>query len=196
MVLGCIHACMRPLFPQKTKQKKETNIRWFISPLSSICKKNFTYSYEKEWSGWVKQHALNETFGFLERTLVSEKQKEIKVEKMQTPLEKKGCTENTWLRRFVIWWINTDLLPPMRKNIREWGFDLLLSIKKPGIRKKINMNDAKLLPDMVGQKLVSKERFPITQKTGLCLLLSSNLLLFSLMDTGQGYRIRMFYLRV
>ena len=58
------------------------------------------------------------------------------------------------------------------------------------------MNDAKLLPDMVGQKLVSKERFPITQKTGLCLLLSSNLILFSLMDTGQGYRIRMFYLRV
>ena len=58
------------------------------------------------------------------------------------------------------------------------------------------MNEAKLLLDMVGQKLASKERFPITQKTGLCLLLSSNLILFSLMDTGQGYRIRMFYLRV
>ena len=37
------------------------------------------------------------------------------------------------------------------------------------------MNEAKLLIDMVGQKLVSKERFPITQKTELCLLLSSNL---------------------
>lgn len=139
MVLGCIHACMRPLFPQKTKQNKETNIRWFITPLSSICKKNFTYSYEKEWSGWVKQHALNETFGFLERTLVRNK-KENKVEKMQTPLEKKACIKNTWLRRFVIWWINTDLLPPMRKNIHEWGFDLLLSIKKTGIRKNIYMN--------------------------------------------------------
>ena len=62
---------------------------------------NFTYSYEKEWSGWVKQHTLNETFGFFERTLVSGKKK-IKVEKMQTPLEKKGCIKNTWLRRFVI----------------------------------------------------------------------------------------------
>ena len=37
------------------------------------------------------------------------------------------------------------------------------------------MNEAKLLIDMVGQKLVSKERFSITQKTELCLLLSSNL---------------------
>lgn len=73
---------------------------------------------------------------------------------------------------------------------------VIIHKKKPGIRKKINMNEAKLLLDMVGQKLVSKERFPITQKTGLCLLLSSNLILFSLMDTGQGYRIRMFYLRV
>lgn len=58
------------------------------------------------------------------------------------------------------------------------------------------MNEAKLLLDMVGQKLVSKERFPITQKTELCLLLISNLILFSLMDTGQGYKIKMFYLRV
>ena len=41
---------------------------------------------------------------------------------------------------------------------------------------------------MVGQKLVSKERFLITQKTELCLLLSSNLILFSLMDTGQDFR--------
>ena len=40
---------------------------------------NFTYSNEKEWSGWVKQHTLNETFSFFERTLVSEKKKEIKV---------------------------------------------------------------------------------------------------------------------
>ena len=64
---------------------------------------NFTYSNEKEWSGRVKQHALNETFGFLERTLVSENKKEtVKVEKMQTPLEKKGWIKNTWLRRFVI----------------------------------------------------------------------------------------------
>ena len=99
-------------FSQKQKNKNT----WFISSL-----KNFTYSNEKEWSGWVKQHTLNETFSFLERTLVSEKK--IKVEKMQTPLEKKGCIKNTWLRRFVIWWINTDLLPPMRKNIREWGKD-------------------------------------------------------------------------
>ena len=126
MVLGCIHACMRSLFPQKQKK----NITWFISPLNWICKKNFTYSYEKEWSCWVKQHTLNETFGFLERTLVNKNKKEIKVEKMQTTLEKKGCIKNTWLRRFVIWWINTDLLPPMRKNIHEWGFDLLPSVKK------------------------------------------------------------------
>ena len=56
--------------------------------------------------------------------------------------------------------------------------------------------EAKLLLDMVGQKLESKERFPITQKTELCLLLSSNLILFSLMDTGQGFRIKMSYLQV
>ena len=111
-------------------RKNKKNITWFISPLNWICKKNFTYSYEKEWSCWVKQHTLNETFGFLERTLENKNKKEIKVEKMQTTLEKKGCIKNTWLRRFVIWWINTDLLPPMRKNIHEWGFDLLPSVKK------------------------------------------------------------------
>ena len=49
---------------------RQKNITWSV-----ICKKNFTYSYEKEWSGWVKQHTLNETFGFLERTLVSKKKK-------------------------------------------------------------------------------------------------------------------------
>ena len=77
---------------------------------------------------------------------------------------------------------------------------VLLSIKKTGIREKINVNEAKLLLDMVGQKLVSKERFPIIQKTDFCSLLTSNSILFSLMDTGlqvtQGYRIKMFYLRV
>ena len=156
---------------------------------------NFTYSNEKEWSGWVKQHTLNETFGFLERTLVSEKNKEITVEKMQTPLEKKGCIKNTWLRRFVIWWINTDLLPPVRKNIHEWSC-VIIHKKKTGIREKIIVDEAKLLLDMVGQRLVSKGRFPINHKTELFLLLNSNLILFSLMDTGQGYRIKMFYLRV
>ena len=64
---------------------------------------------------------------------------------MQTPLEKKGCIKNTWLRRFVIWWTNTDLLPPTRKNIREWGFDLLPSTKKNRHSKKyIYMNELKL----------------------------------------------------
>lgn len=58
------------------------------------------------------------------------------------------------------------------------------------------MNEAKLLLDMAGQKLVSKERFSIISETELCLLLSSNLIPFSLMDTGQGYRIKMFYLGV
>ena len=85
---------------------------------------------------------------------------------MQTPLEKKACIKNTWLRRFVIWWINTDLLPPMRKNIHEWGFDLLLSIKKQAFEKIYTWT---YILDMVGQKLVSKERFPITQKTELWL---------------------------
>ena len=85
---------------------------------------------------------------------------------MQTPLEKKGCIKNTWLRRFVIWWINTDLLPPMRKNIHEWGFDLLSSIKKQAFEKIYTWT---YILDMVGQKLVSKERFPITQKTELWL---------------------------
>ena len=58
------------------------------------------------------------------------------------------------------------------------------------------MNQAKLLLNMVGQKLVSKEHFPINQKTELCLLLNSNLIPFSLMDNGQGYKMKMFYLRV
>ena len=82
-----------------------------------------------------------------------QKKKEINVEKMQTPLEKKGCIKNTWLRRFVIWWINTDLLPPKRKNIREWGFDLLPSTKKKQAFEKIHIHErteAKLLLNMVG----------------------------------------------
>lgn len=28
-----------------------------------------TYSYKQKWFGWVKQHALNEAFGFPERAL-------------------------------------------------------------------------------------------------------------------------------
>ena len=79
-----------------------------------------------EWDLWL----------FWKDTSKRKKEKEIKVEKMQTTYEKKGRIKNTWLRRFVIWWINTDLLPPMRKNIREWGFDLLPSIKKQAFDKK------------------------------------------------------------
>ena len=41
---------------------------------------------------------------------------------------------------------------------------MLPFIKKQAFEKNIYMNEAKLLLDMVAQKLASKERFPITQK--------------------------------